>query len=230
MSRRSDRGLERYSRRTRWFHAAIYTTTLVLLVTGWWLTLGREGEPSFLARLTGVADVSLHKGVGWALAAVGGLGIVVGWRASRTFLVESVRFGRGDASWFGRWPGAVITGRFGRHEGHFDPGQRIANLVMALSIVVLVVSGAGLVVVHGGPSFVWLSRLHRWATYVLTPVVAGHILIALGILPGYRGVWRSMHVRGRVRRDVARRLWPGWTERAASPDESSARDLTGRES
>jgi cytochrome b subunit of formate dehydrogenase len=222
VTKRGEAGLERYSRPTRWFHAAVYVTTLLLLATGWWLTLGKEGEPSVVARLFGVADVSLHKGAGWALAAVGAVGIVAGRRAAWTFLSESVRFRRGDAGWLQRWPAAIFTGRFGRHDGHFDPGQRVANLVMALGIAALVGSGIGLVVVHGGPAFVWLSRVHRWATYVLTPVVVGHIAIALGIFPGYRGVWRSMHVRGRVGRDVANRLWPGWTRRTLVEQERGA--------
>jgi hypothetical protein len=44
-------------------------------------------------------------------------------------------------------------------------------------------------------------------------VIVGHIVVAAGILPGYRGAWRSMHLGGRVSLDTARRLWPGWTER-----------------
>ena len=50
--------------------------------------------------------------------------------------------------------------------------------------------------------------LHRWATFVVTPVIVGHIVIAAGVLPGYRGVWRSMHLGGRLPADVARRIWP----------------------
>jgi hypothetical protein len=66
---------------------------------------------------------------------------------------------------------------------------------------------------HGGPAFVWLVPLHRWSTYALIPLVIGHVVIASGVLPGYRGVWRSMHLGGRLPTTVARRVWPGWTER-----------------
>lgn len=63
----------------------------------------------------------------------------------------------------------------------------------------------------------WLRRVHRWATYLVTPVLLGHILIAAGVLPGYRGVARSMHLGGRLPVEVARRLWPGWlTAQAAT--------------
>jgi len=47
-------------------------------------------------------------------------------------------------------------------------------------------------------------------------VIAGHVLVAIGVLPGYRGVWRSMHLGGRVADETAHRVWPGWTERARS--------------
>lgn len=207
------RTIERNNSRTRWLHAAVYVTGLVLLGTGWWLTLGQEGKPSILSRLVGTPDADIHTTVGWAFVAVAVLGIGFGWRAARTLLSDSVRFRRSDLRWFARWPAAVFTGRFDRHEGHFDPGQRIANLVMIGLLLALIVSGVGLWVSSGGPAFVWYSRIHRWSTYLFTPVLAGHIVIAAGILPGYRGVWRAMHLGGRLRRKDAARIWPGWLER-----------------
>jgi cytochrome b subunit of formate dehydrogenase len=205
--------VERYRRRARWFHAAVYFAVLPLLATGWWLLLGQEGNPSVLAWTTGIPDTSLHKMIGWGFVGVAFGGIaLVGWKATATFVRESVRFKRSDALWFARWPAAVITGRFTRHEGHFDPGQRIANVVIVVGLIVLTTSGIGLVAVHGGPVFVWLLRAHVWATYAVTLMVVGHILIASGLLPGYRGAWRSMHLGGRLETRVAKRLWPAWFE------------------
>jgi formate dehydrogenase subunit gamma len=126
---------------------------------------------------------------------------------------ETIRFDNGDTTWLARWPRAIVSGRFGRHDGHFDPGQRVANVAIVLSLLTLVASGVGLSVVSGGPAFVWLRQVHTWATFVVTPLIAGHVLIAIGVLPGYRGVWRSMHLGGQVPIDTARRVWPGWTER-----------------
>lgn len=207
------RVIERYSRRTRWFHALTYLAVLVLLGTGWWLLAGREGEPSPLARATGVPDTSVHTYAGWGLAALALVAGTLGARAARTFFAESLRFDRGDLHWFRRWPAASRTGRFAHHDGHFDPGQRIANLVLVTLLGVLVGSGVGLTMVAGGPAFGWLHRAHRWSTYLVTPVVLGHILIASGVLPGYRGAARAMHLGGRLRTDVARRIWPGWLAR-----------------
>lgn len=208
-----DSRVERYNRKTRWFHAATYITVLVLLLTGGWLWLGNEGQPSVLAEVTGIGDAELHTYVGWALTAVAGAGIVFGPRAIATLARASVAFRRSDARWVTRWPQAIITGRFARHEGHFDPGQRVANVVIVLLLVALIASGIGLVLVSGGPMFVWFGRIHRWATYLFTPVLVGHVVIASGILPGYRGVWRSMHLGGRLRQRDAARVWPGWFER-----------------
>lgn len=223
--------VERNNRRTRWFHAAVYLTVLVLLGTGWWLWSGNEGQPSVLAELTGVSDADLHTYVGWALVGVAAAGVLFGWRAAATLLRSSVRYRWTDLTWFRRWPRGVLTGRFGRHDGHFDPGQRIANLVMLLLLVVLVGSGIGLVTVSGGPAFVWYHRLHEWSTYAFTPVVLGHILIASGVLPGYRGVWRAMHLGGRLRRRDAARVWPQWlARRDASSKPPSSAALPGRPS
>jgi cytochrome b subunit of formate dehydrogenase len=204
--------VQRYNRLTRWFHAGIYLTVLPLLATGWWLLLGQEGDPSLLARVISLPDTVLHRRLGWVLLGVAGLGLLLGIRAVGTFLRETARFRRSDLGWFARWPRAVFTGRFGWHDGHFDPGQRIANVVITLSLVAVVGTGVGLAVLHGGPAFVWLVRVHRWSTYVLTPVLVGHILITV-LPPGYRGVWRSMHFGGRLDARVAGRLWPGWLAR-----------------
>jgi formate dehydrogenase subunit gamma len=225
-SRRGAQVVERHNRATRWFHAATYAAILVLLATGWWLLGGQEGHATPVARLTGVPDPTLHRWVGWALVGTAAAGLTFGVRAARTFVAESIRFRRDDLRWFARWPAATVTGRFRAHDGLFDPGQRVANLLVVGLMVALVASGAGLSVVLGGPAFVWLRRVHVWATWAVTPVLLGHVLVASGVLPGYRGVARSMH-GGRLRVEVARRLWPGWLARAAGPRRPGGRAPSG---
>jgi cytochrome b subunit of formate dehydrogenase len=154
-----------------------------------------------------------HTWAGWVLTGLTVVAITLGARATRTFVRETVRADHGDLRWFVRWPAAVVTGRFADHRGHFDPGQRVANVVMVVLLAALVGSGVGLTLVVGGPGFVWLQRVHRWATYLITPVLAGHILIASGVLPGYHGVARALHLGGRLRTETARRVWPGWLDR-----------------
>jgi cytochrome b subunit of formate dehydrogenase len=205
--------VERYRRGVRWLHAGVYTTVLILLATGIWLLVGREGDPSPLSRLAGLPDTRLHVWVGWAFTALVLGGVVLGVKGAWTFVRESLRYDRGDLAWFRTWPGALFSGRFTAHQGHFDPGQRLANIAMVAAFVAVTGSGIGMALLHGGPAFVWLVPLHVWSTYVLIPLVLGHIAIASGILPGYHGVWRSMHLGGRLDVAVARRVWPGWLDR-----------------
>ena len=204
--------VERYRRRSRWLHVGVYVTVLTLMATGGWLLLGREGDPSPLSRLAGLPDTQLHVWVGWVFVGLVGLGIAAGVRGAVWFVVESLRYERSDLAWFGAWPRALLTGRFPWHGGHFDPGQRVANLAMLAALVTVTATGVAMALLHGGPAFVWLVPLHQWSTYALIPLIVGHVLIASGVLPGYRGVWRSMHLGGRLPTSVARRVWPGWTE------------------
>lgn len=203
----------RYPRAVRWLHVGVYVTVLILLATGGWLLIGKEGDPSPLSRLAGMPDTQLHVWVGWVFTAVLAGGIIIGAKGAVTFVTESLRYDRGDVGWLRAWPRATFNGRFPTHQGHFDPGQRIANVAMVAAFVTVTGSGIAMAMLHGGPAFVWLVPLHVWSTYLLIPLLAGHITIASGILPGYRGAWRSMHMGGRLDVAVARRLWPGWLDR-----------------
>jgi cytochrome b subunit of formate dehydrogenase len=204
--------LERNRLRARQLHAAVYLVTLPLLITGWWLLAGREGQPSILALVLREPDSSIHEWFGWSLLVLAVVALFFG--GVMTFFRETLRYDRGDARWLLDWPKGALVGHFACHQGHFDPGQRIANAVIVAAGVTVIFSGVGLAVLPGGPIFIWLHRVHQFATFVLTPVLAGHVLIALGILPGYRGVWRAMHLGGRVPIETAHRIWPAWTERA----------------
>jgi cytochrome b subunit of formate dehydrogenase len=201
----------RYRRPARLFHTACYLTTFVLLATGWWLLSGHEGQPSLLARVAGRPDTELHRQMGWVLVGLVALGFTVGVRAAATFVRETARVDRGDGQWFLRWPRGAITGRFAPHRRHFDPGQRIANVAFVVTLGALIASGVALTTLHGGSTFVVLVRVHRYATYALVPLVAIHVVLAIGVLPGYRGAWRSMHLGGRTPRATVERLWPAST-------------------
>jgi formate dehydrogenase subunit gamma len=191
----------------------VAATVVVLFFTGGWLLTGHEGDPSPLARLTGTSDVLLHRWVGWLASGLVVVAAAVWRRRLRGFVRETFRWDRGDRAWLVRWPAAALTGRFRRHDGDYDPGQRLANVVLVGGLLVLVVSGAALALVHGGPVFVWVHRVHVWATWVVGVMVVGHMVVASGVLPGYRGAWRAMHLGGRLPESVARRLWPAWLER-----------------
>jgi formate dehydrogenase subunit gamma len=191
--------VERYRRGARWLHAGIYLTVLVLLGTGWWFLLVGYGR----------SDYAIHRYAGYAMA-----GVLLGWlargaRGLRMFVRETLRWRRGDGRWLAGLPRAAFTGRFRSHDGHFDPGQRLANVAMVLTLGALVVTGLAMLLVPRNPFSGLLADVHHWAALLTTPVLVGHMVIAAGVLPGYRGVWRSMHLGGRLPVDVARRIWPG---------------------
>jgi cytochrome b subunit of formate dehydrogenase len=214
--------VERYGRKSRWFHAGVYLFTFIALGTGLWIHFGQEGRASFLARLLNRPDITIHEDAGWVLVGLLAAVVLFGFRGIATFVVESLRFGRGDGAWIAGWPRAALTGKFRHHRGHFDPGQRVANVVIVVGLLVLVASGTALVFIHGGAWFVRLAFVHRWTTFLLAPIIAGHVLVASGVVPGYRGVWRSMHWGGRVRTETAARLWPGWLEEQGSDAAATA--------
>ena len=215
--------VQRSSSRPRWIHTAVYVTTSALLLTGWWLALGGEGAPSPLARALGAPDTRVHVWFGWALLGAMLLPLVIWRRGLARFARETFRVDRGDLHWWRRWPSGTLTGRFAPHRGHFDPGQRVANVVLVAGLGLLVVTGIAMSILHGGHTFAIAARLHLVAAFVVTPVIAGHVLIGVGVLPGYRGVWRAVHRGGWVPIDTARRLWPAWTDRSIHDAKAGSR-------
>ena len=91
-------------------------------------------------------------------------------------------------------------------------------MAFVLTLATLGVTGIAMTTLTGGPTFATMLRLHRLATYVLTALVVGHLIVVSGILPGYRGAWRAM-VSGRVDGATGRRLWPGEAGPNTSPDD-----------
>lgn len=214
--------LLRNSRRTRRFHTALYVTTGFLLLSG--LSLLGEGQQRLEALLGGhVAAAHWHRWIGFALIGAAFLVLAARPGACRRFLAESLRFSRGELRWFATYPRFLLRPRRhspARHEGHFDPGQRVMNCTVLVSFVALSITG----IVMSFPQavtpafFAWGLRLHKLFTWVLVVAVAGHILVASGRLRAYRGVWRAMHGDGRVRSGLARQLWPRWVEQQEAAD------------
>lgn len=215
--------VRRYGPLGRWFHAGVYLTVLVLLGTGWWFVVGGYHRPSPVARLIGQPDATVHELTGYALTLIVVVWLPFGVRGARAFVSESLRFRRGDGRWLAGWPRAAFTGRFGDHDGHFDPGQRLANIVIVLFLALLVVTGLVALLAPALNVGVEVIDVHRWATFAVTPVLLGHIVVAAGVLPGYRGVWRSMHLGGRLPVAVARRIWPRWLAAVSASDDVRAR-------
>jgi cytochrome b subunit of formate dehydrogenase len=224
--------LVRNGRRARWLHTLVYLSTLFLVYSG--IAVLLEGHPGLSRPLGGhVPTATSHRLVGYGLLIVAALVALVWWRAAGRFVASSVRFSRLDLRWLAGYPRMALApgrSRPAPHRGHFDPGQRVFNVLVVLTFLVLGVTG----IIMGMPErflpsvFGWSLRIHKLATWVLIGLVAGHLLLASGLLPGYRGVWRAMHLGGRVPAATARRLWPHWSavsqgEPAAAQDAGGAR-------
>ncbi|MGH2651690.1 MAG: cytochrome b/b6 domain-containing protein [Actinomycetota bacterium] len=198
-------------------HAALYLLTGFLFFSG--LAVLGEGHPVLEALLGGhVATARWHRWVGFGLLGFGVLVAVLRPGTSTWFLAESVRFRAGDLRWFARYPSFLLRpSRYppAPHDGHFDPGQRVFNVLVVTSLLVLASTGAVMSFPQRflPPLFAASLRIHRAATWVLGIAVAGHLVVASGVLPGYRGVWRAMHRDGRVPAALGELLWPKWARR-----------------
>jgi cytochrome b subunit of formate dehydrogenase len=175
-----------------------------------------EGWPPLESLLGGhVAAARWHRWVGFGLTALGLLVAVLRSRTSAWFLAESVRFRPQDLDWFVRHPRFLLSpSRYAPapHEGHFDPGQRVFNVIVLVALLALAATGA----VMSFPqrfvpaAFAASIQVHRAATWGLGIAVAGHLLVVSGVFRGYRGVWRAVHRDGRVAAALGHALWPTW--------------------
>ena len=62
-----------------------------------------------------------------------------------------------------------------------------AHPVTTALVSMLVGTGRGLTTVKSGPTFVWLARGHRYASYALVPLLVGHVLLAATSEPAPEG-------------------------------------------
>jgi len=213
----------RNTRAARRLHTVVYLTVTVLFASG--VSLLGAGIPWIESLFGGHESTGAwHRWIGFGLIALALIVTLVRTRAVGRFLRESVRFRASDLDWFLTYPRFVARpsrNEPARHQGHFDPGQRVFNCVIVVAFLVLSVTG----VLMAFPDqfvpavFAWSFRLHRLATWALVAAVLGHLLIASGFLRAYRGVWRAMHGAGRVDVSLAKRLWPRWANDQVKADE-----------
>jgi cytochrome b subunit of formate dehydrogenase len=180
-----------------------------------------EGSPALEGLFGGhVATGRWHRWVGFGLLSLGVVVAVMRPRAATWFLAQSWRFGRQDLEWFARHPRFLLRPSRNApapHDGHFDPGQRVFNLVVMVSLLALAATGS----VMSFPqrfvpaAFAVSLQIHLVATWILGVAVAGHLVVVSGVFRGYRGVWRAVHRDGRVAAALGETLWPTWAREEA---------------
>jgi len=105
---------------------------------------------------------------------------------------------------------ARADGDVGRAVGRHDLGDVVVDepgVVGAdVTLGALIGSGIALTTLHGGP------RSRGSCACTASPPTrcyrSSPSTLAIGVLPGYRGAWRSMHLGGRTPNTAIERLWP----------------------
>lgn len=212
----------RFSATERAFHWSIALPTLVLLLSGLFLRFG------WLQALM----VGYDRRVGLRLHLVAGVALLFGpllvallgnrralAEAARTLLRmerEDRRFLWDLPRWLRNDPDA------GGEVGRFNGGQKLNTLVSGLTLLVAAATGLILWVSPPLPDAAtgalpvltaWLATLHEISTYILLPVLAGHLFMAL-VHPRTRESLRGI-LFGIVDADWARRHHPRWYRKVA---------------
>lgn len=221
ISRKGDRLMQRHAPAVVALHAVVGALVLGLTATG----LGLLGVlPTPLLYLLGGHEAALvwHRLLGLTLTPLLVALPVVAPRAGRRFVADATRFCRADLPWVVGFAAHLVRpGRHvvPRHEGRFDPVQRLVFALMLVALGALVVSGAALLVLPGTSITVIAAcvQVHETAGWMLVGLVGMHVLAGSGVLPTHRRVGRAM-VDGHVRAVVASRLWPAWAYRQSAPE------------
>lgn len=222
----------RHGRLTRWLHGIDAALVLILLLSG--LALGDRLDECLVELAgghEGINDLHQYLGVGF-VAAVLALTVLLPRRVLH-LLRDAGTFSRGD----GRWMWAFMRHYFQPHrqpapfhDGRFDPAQRVVLLGIGLGVLLVGISG---VIVYALPdlgrdAFRVTIRTHIAGAWLLLGCVVVHVVAGIGLPHTHRGLVRAMFGDGRVRLQLARTLWPGWTRRQCA-DESSVPDSVGHE-
>lgn len=234
--------LLRFSATERAFHWSVALPTLVLLLSG--LFLRFDWLQALMLGYDRRVGLRLHLVAGVALLFSPLLVALLGNRralaeAARTLLKmerEDRRFLRDLPRWLANDPDA------GGEVGRFNGGQKLNTLVSGLALLVAAATGLFLWVSPPLPDAAtgalpvltaWLATLHEATTYILLPVVAGHLFMALvhprtreslrGILFGIVDAdWARRH-HPRWHREVAREAPGEYTQGVPSPESPPAR-------
>lgn len=221
----------RFSATERAFHWSIALPTLVLLLSGLFLRFG--GLQALMVGYDHRVGLRLHLLAGVAVLFLPLLVVLLGDRrvlrwtgralvqmdgADRRFLRDLPRWLRGD-------PEA------GGDVGRFNGGQKLNTLVSGLTLLLAAATGLFLWVFPPRPDGAGalqpvagaLGFIHEMTTYVLLPVVGGHIFMAL-VHPRTRESFRGI-LFGIVDAAWARRHHPRWYREAAA--EASGSDRAG---
>ena len=209
---------------------------LLALAIGWLILSGlgiHEMLSAWLVRMLGghIVLVTSHRWLGYALGMATLLALIFQWPRVRAFLGAILRFHRSDAAWLSGLLRSLLHPRKAPlpwHAGRFDPAQKLVFLILVSSLALLVVTGVAINFIPSSARmvFAWTLRSHLAAAWALMGATSVHVFAGLGVLPTHRGVTRAMFGDGRVRIELSRQLWPGWSDRQLKASVRDALDPT----
>jgi formate dehydrogenase subunit gamma len=137
---------------------------------------------------------------------------------------EVEMFTREDWRWLrhvavpGRWRSGPLP-----PQGRFNAGQKLNTVLTAAGIVGFILTGAVMWQgEHLPPSLAAAAdQWHIWLMFLLTPLVLGHLVMAL-LVPSTRPALRGI-VLGAVRLDFARRRHARWADAVAPMPDGESR-------
>ena len=132
------RTVERFKKRTVWFHWVHTAAFLVLLVTGAILFLPGLGAPA-----TGGLTRSLHRIAALVFIAGPLVYFIINPRMSLRFIKETLTWGRDDVKWLRLAPDYYFGGDASKMipQGHVNTGQKMWQFITLATGILFVVSG-----------------------------------------------------------------------------------------
>ena len=207
------RVVERFKKRTIWFHWIHTAAFLVLLVTGAILFLPGLGGPA-----AGGLTRSIHR-----IAVVFFVGVpivyfIINPRMSLHFIKETFTWSKSDFQWISRAPDYYFGGAEDKMppQGHVNTGQKMWQFVVLVTGILFLISGIFMWFLKDSLSpgiFQWSVIVHDVAFILALLMLLVHVYLGV-IHPRMTESLRSMW-DGKISRTYARNHYGKWYDEVA---------------
>ncbi|HEY96967.1 MAG TPA: hypothetical protein G4O16_02150 [Dehalococcoidia bacterium] len=202
------RVVERFRKRTIWFHWIHTAAFLVLLVTGAILFLPGLGAPA-----AGGITRSLHRIAAVVFIAAPVLYTIINPKMSWRFVKETFTWGKDDIKWLQAAPDYYFGGGESRMipQGHVNTGQKMWEFITLFTGILFVVTGLLMWFLKDTLSpgvFQWMVIVHDFAFILAFLMLLVHIYTG-SLHPRMKESLRSMW-DGKVSRGYARSHYSKW--------------------
>jgi formate dehydrogenase subunit gamma len=202
------RVVERFRKRTIWFHWVHTAAFLVLLVTGAILFLPGLGAPA-----AGGLTRSIHRIAAVVFIAAPLAYFIINPNLSLRFIKETLTWGKDDITWLRLAPDYYFGGDESKMipQGHINTGQKMWQFITLATGILFVVSGLFMWFFKDTLSpgvFQWMVIVHDFAFILAFLMLLVHIYTG-SLHPRMTESLRSMW-DGKVSKDYARSHYSKW--------------------